>query len=239
VFNIIINTIDEVAPDEWKEARKILATESIETYVVDYDTVYKTERGNKSGEFLTTIVNCIANDILSFYAWIKTTGIDSIETFRDNVSIITFGDDKIESVSDEFAGQYNYMTVKEVLTSIGHKITPGSKDGKEQPFTSIDNLQFIKRTFVELNGEIVAPLLQRSIESPFTWTELSATDVSIWEGIVKEKLYEAYLWGEKYYDKFRNKLSHCNSKQIRLLIAPIIAVPYAQNDYWKNCFKYE
>lgn len=239
VFNIIIKTIDKVAPDEWIEARKILATESIETYVVDYDTIYKTERGNKSGEFLTTIVNCIANDILSFYAWIKNTGIDSIEVFRDNVSLVSFGDDKIESVSDEYATQYNYMTVKEVLTSIGHKITPGSKDGIEQPFTSIDNLQFIKRSFKEMNGEIVAPLSQRSIEAPFTWTSLTPMDLKIWEGVIKEKLYEAYLWDKEYYDELRNKLSKCNSKPLRLLIAPMLAVPYEQCDYWKSCFKYE
>ena len=74
VFSIIINVIDNKTKDEWRNARHVLANESINTYVVDYDTIYRTERGNKSGEYLTTVVNCIANDIYSFYCWIKTTG---------------------------------------------------------------------------------------------------------------------------------------------------------------------
>jgi len=239
VFNIINKTIMKVAPDEWDLGRQVLAQESIETYVVDYDTVYKTERGNKSGEFLTTIVNCIANDILSFYAWIKVTGESSIETFRNNVSLISFGDDKIESVSDEYKDQYNYMTVKEELTRIGHIITPGSKDGMEQPFTELENLQFIKRSFKELRGQIVAPLLKRSLEAPLTWTTVPETDLLLWEGIIKEKLYEAYLWGEEYYEEVRKKLMYSNSPELNKHLAAIVSVEYQHVDYWTKCFKYE
>ena len=43
VFNIITKVIQIVAPDDWDTARQMLAKESIETYVVDFDTVYKTK----------------------------------------------------------------------------------------------------------------------------------------------------------------------------------------------------
>lgn len=240
VFNVINKTIMEVAPDDWDKVREVLKEESIQTYVVDFDTVYKTNRGNKSGEFMTTVVNCIANDILSFYCWIKLSGNEDITSYRDNVAGVFFGDDGVESVSEKAKDIYNYMTVKDVYTAIGHSITPGSKDGVEQPFAPIDQIQFIKRGFKELDGRIVAPLLPRSIESPFVWTELDASQYDIWEGVVREKLYEAVLHGEEYYEEFRNKLSKCADPGLRMHIANLVSVPYDLKikDYWNNCYKH-
>jgi len=78
VFWIIREVIKKVAPDDYYELREILSEESIKTFVVDFDTIFQTIRGNKSGEYLTTIVNCIANDLLSFYAFAVCTGIIDI-----------------------------------------------------------------------------------------------------------------------------------------------------------------
>lgn len=241
VFNIINKTIQNVAPDDWNFMREVLKTESIETFVVDFDTVYKTNRGNKSGEFMTTVVNCIANDILSFYCWIEVTGVEDITSFRQNVAPIFFGDDGVESVSDAAKDLYNYTTVKEVYTAIGHQVTPGSKDGLEAPFTDVDQISFIKRGFKELDGRIVAPLLQRSIESPFVWTELKEEAFDLWEGVVQEKLYEAVLHGAEYYEEFRNKLLKCSNPGLLSHLASLLSVPFdlKLKDYWKNCYKYE
>jgi len=226
VFNIIRRVIQVNAPDEWDVARSILAEESIETYVVDYDTVYKTKRGNKSGEFLTTIVNCIANDILSFYVWIKSTKNTDIQLFRENVSVISFGDDKIESVSDEFAQVYNYMCAKKVLEEVGHRITPGSKDGIEQPFTSFENLQFLKRSFKEMRGKWVAPLIKRSIESPFVWTQILESEHEIWVELIKQTLDEALLHSEDYFYNICSKLQRCDNESLKTKISHIIARDY-------------
>jgi hypothetical protein len=241
VFNIINKTIQNVAPDDWDFMREVLKTESIETFVVDFDTVYKTNRGNKSGEFMTTVVNCIANDILSFYCWTEVTGVEDITSFRQNVAPIFFGDDGVESVSDAAKDLYNYTTVKEVYTAIGHQVTPGSKDGLEAPFTDVDQISFIKRGFKELDGRIVAPLLQRSIESPFVWTELKEEAFDLWEGVVQEKLYEAVLHGAEYYEEFRSKLLMCSNPGLLSHLAPLLSVPFdlKLKDYWKNCYKYE
>jgi len=241
VFNIMRRVIQNCAPDPWDNAREVLMRESIETYVVDYDTVYKTDRGNKSGEFLTTIVNCIANDILSFYAWIKTVKNTDIQEFRENVNIVSFGDDKIESVSDKYAPLYNYMTVKQALEEIGHRITPGSKDGVEQPFTDFENLQFLKRSFKILDGKIIAPLLIRSLEAPFTWTQILESEVEIWVELVKQQVDEALLISPEYYASFCGKIRQCNVPTLQLALAPIVSRNYeaAKAAYFKRYFKYE
>jgi len=226
-FRMIRKVIQAKAKDEWDEARAILEEESIETYVVDYDTVYKTERGNKSGEYLTTVINCICNDILSYYTWIKTTENFDLSEFRNNVSGVSFGDDKIESVSDEYAEKYNYFSAKEVMSSIGHIITPGAKDGVERKFCPIDQAQFLKRGIVEWEDYIVAPLLQRSIESPFVWTQIETSEHVIWYNLVEQTMFEALLHGEQYYDSFRNKLSQCIDLDLRRALAALLSVTYS------------
>lgn len=225
-FRIIRRVIQTRAPDKWDQAREIFEEEAIATIVVDYDTVYKTTRGNKSGEYLTTVINCICNDLLSFYTWVKTTNNFDINEFRSNVSSVSFGDDKVESVSDEYAEKYNYFTAKEIMSSIGHIITPGAKDGIERKFCSIDQTQFLKRGISEWEGVIVAPLLQRSIESPFVWTQISTSDHIIWFNLIEQTLFEALLHGQAYYDSFRGKLSHCLDLDLRRSIASLISVPY-------------
>lgn len=107
-YRVIREVIQTVAPDRYDKARAILADMSIRTLIVDYDTIYQTTRGNKSGEYLTTIVNSIVNDIYSFYCWEKLTGLRDWYAFRTNVRTVSFGDDKIESVSDRYSGAYNY-----------------------------------------------------------------------------------------------------------------------------------
>jgi hypothetical protein len=225
-FSIIRKVITARAPDDWDTARSILELESIKTYVVDYDTVYMTERGNKSGEYLTTVINCICNDILSYYTWIKTTGIDDLSEFRNNVSGVSFGDDKIESVSDEYAEKYNYFTAKEVMSSIGHIITPGAKDGVERKFCPIDQAQFLKRGIVEWENLTVAPLLQRSIESPFVWTQIDVAEHEIWYNLTEQTMFEALLHGKDYYDEFRAKLGKCNDENLRGALASLLSVNY-------------
>jgi len=228
VFWIIREVIKRVAPDDYYKLREVLSEESIKTFVVDFDTIFETTRGNKSGEYLTTVANCIANDLLSFYAFAKCTDVEDIQEFRENVANIEFGDDKLESVSTKYAAKYNYFTVKKVMESIGHTITPGAKDGVEREFCSRNEMIFLKRNFVEMDGKIVAPLLKRSIEGPFVWTRIADYEIDIWRNLVDASMYEAYLHGEEYFESFRDKLSKCTNQSIREAISCIIAVPFNQ-----------
>nr|ARO50050.1 nonstructural polyprotein [Apis Nora virus] len=221
VRSIQRKVIQLVAPDNWDQARAVEELDAIDTYVVDYKTVYKTNRANKSGSYTTTIDNCLANDIYGLYAWVKTTGLKSLYDYRANVSSVAFGDDIIKSVSAEYVDKYNYCTYRDVLNATGHVITPGSKDGEEIS-TAFENLQFLKRGFVFKDGLVLAPLLKRSIEGPFVWTDLRSDQLVIWNNLVQEQLIEASLWGQEYYDELRSKLKcgtdrHLNEYLVNLL----------------------
>jgi len=237
-FQIIRNVINNNVPDDWDKAREILQLESSETYVLDYNTCYKTKHGLKSGEYLTSVIGCIVNDIqfaLAF-AEIFDSSFDIVE-YRKNVSLVTYGDDVIASVSDKIKEKFNYFTVKEQLEKIGHVITPGNKDGIESEFVSIDDLVFLKRNFVSHKCMTFAPLNKRSIESPFVYTQIPESDLEIWKNLMEQQLDEAMLWGKKYYDEVRNKLKKCRNNEITAYASTVLSETY-ENKLKKYEIKY-
>lgn len=231
------SVIQRVKPDQWDAARACEELDAIDTYVVDFQTVYKTNRGNKSGSYTTTIDNCLANDLYGLYAWVKTTGLKSLWDYRQNVSSVAFGDDIIKSVSDAYKDKYNYITYRDVLNATGHIMTPGSKDGEEKPFTAFENLQFLKRGFVSREGMTLAPLLQRSIEAPFVWTDIREDQTTVWINLIQEQMIEASLWGEKYYTEFCNKLKCGTNRVLNAAVAVLLNTSWDVT-FQKFCDRY-
>uniref|UniRef100_W8B124 Replication polyprotein n=1 Tax=Ceratitis capitata TaxID=7213 RepID=W8B124_CERCA len=220
--------IQNLAPDDWDIARQVEELDTTDTLIVDYATIYQTNRANKSGSYMTTIDNCIANDLYGFYAWIKITGNDSLTEYRENVCTVSFGDDIIKSVSDKYKDKYNYLTYKVELEKLGHIITPGAKDGVERAITSLDQLQFLKRGFAQHDGYWIAPLLKRSIEGPFHWTTIDNSSYAEWKNLCQEQLIEAALHGKEYYEQFRYGLKQCEDKGLLEAIKGVLL------DTWEN-----
>lgn len=240
VFNIMRRVIQQLAPDNWDAARAVCMDEAINTFVVDVQSVYQTNRANKSGSFLTTIVNCIANDIYTIFVWLKATSIYDLGKLRQEVVSVSFGDDKIQSVSDEFKDKVNYFSTKEILQSIGHTITVGSKDGVEAATTDFENLQFLKRGFKYLpdRARFVAPLLKRSIESPLVWTTIHSYQSDVWLNLLGEQLMEAYLHGVEYFTEFINALKLCQDPRLKEYCVNVLTRSFSgvENDYWERYY---
>jgi hypothetical protein len=239
-FDIIRYVISTNVPDVWDVARQVQQLEHAETMVLDYNTAYKTQTGLKSGEYLTSVIGCIVNELQLMMAFGTIFQDFNLQYYRDNVSVVYYGDDVVLSDSDEVFKKFNYLTIKQYLESIGHKITPGNKDGEEAPEISIDKLMFLKRRFVDLDHITIAPLECRSIESPFVYTQIPETDLVIWSNLVDQQLDEAMLNGKEYYETFVEKLAKCQNDHIRRRIATMLAIPYAVRlkDYISNKYSF-
>lgn len=225
-FDVIRNVINTNVPDEWDEARKVIQKEYAETLVLDYDTAYKTRSGLKSGEYLTSVIGCIVNELQLAMTYGTYHNGFNLATYRENVSPLFYGDDGIISCSDVAFSKINYYTIKQYLESIGHIITPGNKDGIEAEEVKFENLVFLKRNFVYYNNIVLAPLDKRSIESPFVYTQIPDTDTTIWFNLVSQQLDEAALHGQQYYEEFVSKLKKCKDPSILAVISPLLSVPY-------------
>lgn len=99
-----------------------------------------------SGHPLTTMVN-------SMYSLITLTGCymsltnDRTDMWK-HAYIVTFGDDNISSVDDTVCDAFNQVTVEAAMRELfGLTYTPGNKSGVLVPYTTIENVTFLKRSF--------------------------------------------------------------------------------------------
>jgi hypothetical protein len=207
-YKIVCDTIKNVHPDdEFHTARLVSAHEQIYSYMVGGDTVYRTHRGNKSGGPLTTIINCVVNDIYHWYCFIRLTGNRNYDVYRENVSICFYGDDVIASVSNEFASIFNFVNIKRIMEGeLGQKYTPADKYGNGQFHSSLSTVTFLKRRFVNSQGFWLCPLNIDSIERVFNYSKIDGKDVDAWVVQLQEGLIEASLHGNEYFNEFTKKL---------------------------------
>jgi hypothetical protein len=233
------NIIQSQNPNDiWDAARRCIIVEDVDTIVVEYQDLTLTNRGNKSGEFKTTINNNIVRELCDYYAWCKlelgddvislsNIGKLNLSDFRRQRASIGFGDDEVEGISNELIEKYDFLTKKTILNSIGMVVTPGSKTKLELKSTPFEDLSFLKRKFVFQYGMWTMPLDKRSLEAPFVWTKIQEHELGIWYELVRDRLFEACLHGEEYYNEFVGKLSKCVNRSLLVKINPLISQPYS------------
>jgi hypothetical protein len=239
--------------DVWDTARKILIMEQVDTLVVEYQDITLTHRGNKSGEFKTTIDNNMVRELADYYCWCKIMlkhlgsnftlailNLISLQIYRSNRSAIGFGDDEVEAVSEEIVDLYNFETKKVELENMGMVVTPGNKSKVILKTTPFDELAFLKRKFVYQHGMWTMPLDLRSLEAPFVWTKIQDHDLDIWHELVKDRLFEAVIHGVDYFNNFKSKLEKCTDTRLLRRIAPLLSQTYdiVLSQYIKNYYEH-
>lgn len=235
---VIIETIRRSDGDDAMAlARYVYFEELIHTLIVAFRTVFETGRGNKSGNVLTTELNCIVNFLYGWYVFIRVTGNKSLQFYLKHVLDVNFGDDKAIAITLEAAEMgFNFHSYKKIMAEMGQTVTPGNKSEIETPYlTSVEELRFLKRNFKQLYAHVwVAPLDKLSIESVFNYSCLTEEDVEEWCATIYEQLMEAMLHGKTYYNalvkKLRTFVSTYKFKQhhyvLREAIMPILLNRY-------------
>jgi len=119
-----------------------------------------------SGVIMTVILNCLCNIMDLMYAYLKANPDGEIDSFFENVRLVTYGDDSVLSVNPlcEF---YNHTTIQRELAKINITYTMAEKDRESVPFINLSEATFLKRAFVYSNKERIwlAPLEEENIVS--------------------------------------------------------------------------
>jgi len=86
-------------------------------------------------------------------------------SFRDNVSLMTYGDDNIMSVSDNI-DWYNHTSISKQFAKNGIIYTMADKEAESIPFINIKDASFLKRSwrYCDEIEAYLAPLEHDSIE---------------------------------------------------------------------------
>jgi len=142
------------------------------------DIIYQWVLGLPSGHPLTTIVNSIYNKILIRMAYVNSAGrrFSALEDYSSNVREMVYGDDNVIAVAPQAQSFFNMQNISDAIAEFGMEYTDETKSGIMQDFRPIEQLGFLKRSFVycEEYGRFIAPLEWETVRQMTYYTKKSA-----------------------------------------------------------------
>jgi hypothetical protein len=164
---------------------------------------------NPSGHPLTVIINSLVNSLYMRYVYTLLHPQQNVRDFRDHVSLMTYGDDNILSVSKK-AGWYNHTAISRAFASFDITYTMADKDAESVPFIHIDDASFLKRKWRFDNdvGVYLAPLEHDSIEKMLmVWVKsktISEQEQSM--AVISSAIREYFYYGKDIFNVKRDML---------------------------------
>jgi len=173
--------------------------------VVDYNgDLIQLHGSNPSGHPLTVVVNGIVNSLRVRYGYYLLNPNEEVNTFKSNVSLMTYGDDNIMSVSNH-CPWFNHTTLAKSFATLDIIYTMADKEAVSVPYIDIKDASFLKRVWRYDNVLKcrVAPLDHASIEKMLMiWCKSKAVCCEA-QGIsvITTALREYFYYGEDIYNK--------------------------------------
>jgi hypothetical protein len=159
---------------------------------------------NPSGHPLTVIINGLVNALYMRYCYLILNPEHESKSFRDNVSLMTYGDDNIMGVSNK-APWFNHTNIAEALAREEIVYTMADKEAESIPFINIKDASFLKRTWRFDNdvGAYLCPLDHDSIEKSLTvWTR---SKTIVWQeqilSVIASACREYFFYGKEIYEE--------------------------------------
>jgi len=124
---------------------------------------------NPSGHPLTVIINGLVNSLYQRYSYRLLNPENECKTFKDNVNLMTYGDDNIMGISDSVPW-FNHTSISKALSTINVVYTMADKEAESVPYINIKDASFLKRTWrYDINTNThLAQLEHKSIEKMLT-----------------------------------------------------------------------
>lgn len=183
---------------------------------------------NPSGHPLTVVINSIVNCLYMRYCYLKLSPVHEVKTFRQNVHLMTYGDDNGMGVSVR-APWFNHTAIQAVLASIDVEYTMADKTSASRPFISIDEFSFLKRTWRwdEEVGAWMCPLDEKSIyRSLITWLPSKTVDSATQlVDVIVSANNEFFFYGKEKFEKEHSFFIEVLSRQPYCCISNAARLP--------------
>lgn len=199
--------------DENELHMRVIVWECIQSYHVASNTIYHQCGGSPSGAVFTTIVNTMVNILYVLLAWQKIVGptlreknLPPVKVFKKHVELVTYGDDLIMTVTDEYIDIFNAETIAAYFKQHQIVATNATKTETIVPWTSIGDASFLKRGFTQhptREREWLAPLNWESIVSATQWVWRSADLKGSTVVNCEAALLQAHSHGKEKFDDFK------------------------------------
>jgi hypothetical protein len=174
--------------------------------------VYEWNSGMPSGNPLTALINTICNNLQFRIAW-QQAGHDA-SLFNENVYLACLGDDNISNIARPFRATFNEMTLPDLMAASGMTYTTETKSKALQEFRSLDDVEFLKRSFRHdpIVGKWVAPLRIDALFTPLNWTDKGISRDQIAVDKVTSTISELSLHGKKIFNTYARQLHDLRAK---------------------------
>jgi len=164
---------------------------------------------NPSGHPLTVIVNGLANALYMRYCYIVLNPDHDCSTFKENVHLMTYGDDNVMGVSQR-ASWFNHTAIQEILGAHGVTYTMADKTSASVPFIDISEVSFLKRAWrwdddlkchlCPLEYESIEKSLMTCVVSKSVSAQMQAID------IMSSAVNEFFFYGKEVFEDKRQML---------------------------------
>jgi len=162
--------------------------------VVVQDDLYMTTHSMPSGSFLTATLNSVINKLYTAIWFYRNSPEKTLAAYWNIVSDYVYGDDKVNVVR-KYHTTLNAVTMKEFFESVGMGFTDAKKQPIVAPFQEIDEISFLKRSFVLHNklSQIVPALEIRTLKNTLSWVDKDKDAFEIMHDKINNFQREVYL----------------------------------------------
>lgn len=197
----------------------ILENEIANPFHLCGNVVYQTLNGIASGSPITAELNSEVNKYYIKLAFLKLVHQNdfpfTLTDFNAKVRLVTYGDDFIMSVHDDFISWFNCSTISAVLRPQGILLTDVEKGAEITPFRPLAFSTFLKRGFKphpSRAGVYLAPIEEQSITECVNWCHRQTDIQAATQEVVRASCVLAFGRGPKYYKQHTRKLHEASLK---------------------------
>lgn len=193
---------------------QLLAIDTAYAFIDFNGTLVSFLKNHVSGHILTVIINSFTNSSYIRMAYLRCVDDDPyLEKFQSRCRVVTYGDDFITAVHDDFVDKINFITLKENMAKFGVIITPAIKNSDDYLTVPITEIDFLKRKFkfCEELGRWVGPLDVKSIEKSLLISVRSKSITAEEQAIftMMSANQEMFFHGREAQEKFRQNVLEC------------------------------
>lgn len=207
----------------------LLKTLSHSLHILD-DIVFLLFGGNPSGNVLTTIINGLAFQIMIRLYYLERIS-NSLSNFEKDLSVWNYGDDNMVLFSKGL--KHTMEDARKFFAKYGMTYTPADKTQIRDVMIDFDDMTFLKRKWVTVDGEIMAPIEMDVITEIPRWSESDPTNMTDQLQRYNAALLEMSNYGRTKFNEMRSEFI----RQFQILNERGYHIPAKRLFTYERCYE--
>uniref|UniRef100_A0AAT9JG00 RNA-directed RNA polymerase n=1 Tax=Indotermes dicistro-like virus 1 TaxID=3032218 RepID=A0AAT9JG00_9VIRU len=150
-----VDVLASLVDDQVERRAEIWSSSLANAWHITGNLVYQMSHGIPSGTPVTSLLDSICNWGYHLLCWLDCGY--TLDEWEPNVEAHFFGDDSLVKVAPEFE-RFNMVALRTFCSRLGVTYTSADKDDQLDPYWPLSRCSFLKRSFVERDGIVFAPL---------------------------------------------------------------------------------